>query len=185
MKNKGKKEELLLVTKELLLKSDKPESVTSRQIIKEANMNLSMINYYYGSKDFLITMATNEILREEFEDIKLVERESPLEELKEILSSFSKLVIKYRSISRLAIPHILLEGDIDLVYEVLPYVEACLETEESLQLKKLIAYEIVSILQLILYRLDDFSKFISMDLSKEENIDKFIDLYLDRLLGGE
>ena len=48
---------------------------------------------------------------------------------------------------------------------------------------KLIAYEISSMMQLIIFRKEDIKKDFGIDLDKEKELKKYIDMRIDLLLG--
>ena len=47
----------------------------------------------------------------------------------------------------------------------------------------MIAYELSSMMQLVIYRLDDFKNFSGIDLRDKEQLHRFIDMRIDMLLG--
>ncbi|MGO0862351.1 TetR/AcrR family transcriptional regulator, partial [Clostridioides difficile] len=57
MKIDSKKEQLINATVQLLTSNKDISSITAREIIAKANVNLAMINYYFKSKEALINTA--------------------------------------------------------------------------------------------------------------------------------
>lgn len=85
----SKKEHILHVTLQLL-KNEGFEGVTVRKIAKQANVNIALINYYFGSKDKLLNAAVQILVtsfKETFAILDNPEME-PREKLKRFLMEY-------------------------------------------------------------------------------------------------
>ncbi|MNM96956.1 putative DNA-binding transcriptional regulator [compost metagenome] len=179
------KDQLIEATRQLLLSTKTPEKITARQISQTANVNLAMINYCFGSKDELLKTVIDEIIASEFKQYAATDHgQSPKEKLKELLYHMCEVTIKYEPITRLSVPYVLLQAPIEIPVEVLPYIKEHFEGTRDEKFCKVIAYELVSFLQVIFYRAKDFYKYAGVDIYKESELKELIDNQLDLILGG-
>ncbi|MBY9080300.1 TetR/AcrR family transcriptional regulator [Paenibacillus sp. HN-1] len=180
------KDQLIAATRQLLLSAEAPEKITARQISQTANVNLAMINYCFGSKDELLKTVIDEIIASEFKQFTAADHsQSPKEELKKLLYHMCEVTIKYESITRLTVPYVLLNAPIEIPVDVLPYIREHFKGTRDEKFCKVIAYEMVSFLQVIFYRAKDFYKYAGVDIYKEAELRELIDNQLNLLLGGD
>ena len=187
MQSEDTKSQLIATTKELLLTTKKPEKITARQIASQANVNLAMINYCFGSKDELLKLAIDEIISFEFNQFAIADKDNltPKEKLKLLLYHISEVTIQYGSITRLSVPYVLLNAPIEIPYGILPYIKEHFGSQKEEWDCKMLAYEIVSFMQIVFYRANDFYKYSGINLQEPKELQKFIDAQLDLILGGE
>lgn len=177
MNDADQKTALLAAAAALLKEADRPEKITSRQIASRAGVNAAMINYYYGSKEELVAQGVGKIL-EEAGDVFTVPPSSadrPKERLRRILRQICGVVVKYRRYTRIYVPHLLLEDEINLPQYLLPEIRAHFDAQKSETDCRIIAYQMVSFLQLAFYRAEAFMRYAGIDLSVESACDRLID----------
>lgn len=180
----GLKQTLLEAAKELLQESEKPEGLTSRQIAARAGTNAAMINYYFGSKEKLLSEAVGGILALAAGIFYAPPDPSvpPKERLRGILLEVCALMLKYRRYTRIYVPHLLLEDEISLPLYVFPEIRAHFGGKRSETECRIIAYQMISFLQLAFYRSEAFLRYAGMNLSESEACEALIDLELDLFL---
>ena len=163
----NKKEALLKATMELLQQADRPEAITSRQIAARAGANIALINYYFGSKKNLEAQAVGELLNEASKLFQTPPNRSepPKERLRHILKQICEVVLKYQRYTKLYVPQLLLEDEITVPLYVLPEIREHFGGRRSDTECRIIAYEMVSFLQLAFYRSDAFLRYAGMNLT--------------------
>ena len=186
-----KKEEKLQLTKERLIKAahklmcekDDPAEVTSRTIAAEADTKPAMINYCFGSREALLFEAAKldeEKYKDELDFYKILNSgESPKEILRKMHYRVADYLINEYKFTKALTGYILLNRDLEGLNS-LPLVRAYYKDRKEDWELKLISYQLSSIMQLMIYRIEDLSSFTGMDLRKE--IYKVIDLEIDLLL---
>lgn len=184
MKDENQKAALLKATIGLLEEAEQPEKVTSRQIASRAGVNLAMINYYYGSKEALTSQAVSRILDVSAGIFQTSGNpsESPKERLRHIFIEICHIVVKYQRYTKLYVPHLLLEDEITLPQLILPEIRDHFGTRRSETECRMIAYEMISFLQLVFYRTDAFMRYTGIDLTKEGTAIELIDWELELFL---
>lgn len=187
MGNQDTRNKLIQTAKQLLIEGNQIENLTARQISAEAGTNLAMINYCFKSKDELLKIAVDEIMAEEFNQYSKFETDGkfPKEQLKELLYHMSNVVFKYRSLTKLSIPYLLLQEEFTLPLTILPLIRNHFKNEKSETECRIIAFQIIYTMQLIFYRGEDFYKYCGLDIGDEQHVKKYIDFQLDLLLGGK
>lgn len=187
MHNSAVKDQLIQATVNLLTKSKNPKTITARQIAHEANANAAMINYYFGSKDTLLSTAVNKLIADRAVALQEI-RESSIparQKLKEFLVTLSDITIDYAELTRPTIPYLLLEGEIEVPYHILPMVKECCGDRRSETECRIIAYQLISFSQLVFYRSSDFSKFTGINIEDKGQRDRLLQTTLDILMGKE
>lgn len=175
MKDDDRSKRLMKAALELLDESDDVDKITTRSIAERADVNLALINYYYGSKDELMKAAINEIINESSSDMYgYGNLDSPKEIIINFIIGISRDLIKYEKYSKLYIPDLLLKDRISIPDKILPYVIDYYHNERTLSECRLIAYQITSVFQLIFYRCDEVNRYTGMNLREDSEREKVI-----------
>lgn len=187
MGNKETRNRLIEVTKRLLTEGNSLETLTARCISSEAGVNLAMINYCFKSKDELLKIAVEEIVAAEFNKYATVNSDNSTakEQLRNVLYHVCKAMLKYSTLTRISIPYILLNEEISLPYDILPFIKKHYEGIKDETQCKVIAFHIVYTMQLIFYRSKDFYRYSGIDIDDELKMEEFLDSQLDLFLGNE
>lgn len=180
MSTENAKEQLFNATINLLNEEGSSNKLTARTIAAKANVNLAMINYYFGSKDSLIKQAVDKIVSERALELKKIPLEkSPFEKLTYLLIQLSDITLQYGDLIRSSIPFILLQDEIDHPNYILPYIQEYFQGTRSDVECKIIAYQLISFCQLALYRPDDIKKYLNLDIRIKEERDALIEIMLN------
>ena len=186
MANEETRERIINATKELLITMKDPGKITARQIAACAEVNLAMINYCFQSKEKLLKTATDEIVADAFAKMTIDSSEvSAKERLKALLFNISEVTLRFEKITRLSVPYMIFDAPIELPMMILPYVKEYFGAEIDESQCKLISFELVNMLQIILYRRKDFSCYSGISLQTSDDIRCFINRQVDLLFGGK
>lgn len=193
-----KKEDKLNITKNKLIDAayklmhdcDDPAEVTSRAIASEAGVKLAMINYCFGAREALLLEAARrdeQEYLERFDFAKILRsKKSPKEKIRQMHYAVADYLINSYKFTKAVTGYVLLNRDLTQGLNSLPLVEEHFKNnqinKEEWELK-LISYQLSSMTQLIIYRLDDMSDFLGKDVKKD--IREVIDLQIDMMLPGE
>ncbi|CAB1245660.1 TetR family transcriptional regulator [Clostridiaceae bacterium BL-3] len=186
MNNPNSTKELLIKTVvELLQECSDISEITSRKITKRANVNLSTINYYFNSKDELVNIAVNKLIGDTadiyFQNMTS-SSSSPKDKLRNFLISISDMVVNYKKYTKQIIPYILLKEKFIQTMEILPLIRDCFEESKSDKECKVISYQLISFMQLVFYRADEFKSFSKIDIMNKKERDELIDMELNLLI---
>lgn len=178
------KEQLIVATMDLLNESKNPGKITARQIAEKAGVNLAMINYYFSTKDALVNTGVNRIMAERASELKEI-RDSQIpakQKLKDFLTAMSDITIEYSELTKPTIPYLLLEGEIELPYYILPMIKECWGDNLSETKCRIIAYQLISFSQLVFYRNEDFHKYTGIDIIDKKQRDEMFQNMLEVLM---
>lgn len=190
-----KKEEKLGITKEKLINAaaelmdecNDGSEVTSRAIAERAGVRLSMINYCFGSREALLFEAFSRNERDYKDDPRIKSiigsELSPKEKLRRMHYEVAEFLIKEYKFTKAVTGYVLLHRDLSKEPSSLPFIRAHFGGRRTEEECRVIAYELSSMMQLVIYRLDDFSGFSGFDLRDREQLHRFIDMRIDMLLG--
>ncbi len=181
------KEKLLDATFSLMEETDDPLNVTSRQIAERAGAKPSMINYCFGSRENLIYQTFQKQYMDflnETEVAELIRSDIPPKDLlKKLHFIVAKCLVDNPKFTRAITGFILFSRDLSKESFSYPYVKRHYAGRKTDKECKLIAYEMSSMMQLIIYRKEDIKKDFGIDLDKEKELKKYIDMRIDLLLG--
>lgn len=188
------KEEKLQLTKDKLVDStfklmenmDDPLKVTSREIAAAAGVKAGMINYCFGSRENLIYQAFQKQYLDfikESEVKKIIESDkSPKDILKELHFIVAKCLVDNPKFTKAITGFVLFKRDLSKESFTYPYVYKHYKGEKSEAECKIIAYELSTMMQLIIFRKEDLKKDFGIDLSKKKELKHYIDMRIDLLL---
>lgn len=181
------KEKLLDATFALMEETDDPLNVTSRQIAERAGTKPSMINYCFGSRENLIYQTFQKqylnFLKEKEVERLLTSDISPKELLKKLHFIVAKCLVENPKFTKAITPYVLFNRDLSQESFSFVYVKKHYAGRKTDKECKLIAYEMSSMMQLIICRKEDIKKDFGIDLNKDKELKKYIDMRIDLLLG--
>ena len=188
------KDEKLQITKDKLIKatfklmedSSDPLNVTSRQIAAAANVKPSMINYCFGSRENLIyqvfqTQYLSFLNDDEVQ--KLLKSDlSPKDILKKLHFIVADVLVHNFKFTKAITPFVLFKRDLSKESFSFPYVYKHYNGSRSESECKLIAYEMSTMMQLLVFRKDELKESFNIDLDNRDELKRYIDLRIDLLL---
>ena len=189
------KEEKLNITKEKLLDAtftlmeelDDPLGVTSRQIAERAGTKPSMINYCFGSRENLIYQTFQKQYLGFLNDSEVADLIasdiSPKELLKKLHFIVAKCLVDNSKFTKAITGHVLFSRDLSQESFSFMYVKKHYAGRRTDKECRLIAYEMSSMMQLIIYRKNDIKNDFGIDLDNEDELRHYIDMRIDLLLG--
>lgn len=181
------KEKLIKATAALMEKADDPLQVTSREIATAADVKPSMINYCFGSREELLYAVFNDLYKSflaKYDVEKLLKKDLPPKELlKKLHFIVAKCLIENPKFTKAITPHVLFKRDLGKESFSFPYVMKHFGGRRTEAECRLIAYELSTMMQLIIYRKDDIRNDFGIDLNKDKELRGYIDLRVDMLLG--
>ena len=175
------KDKLLLAAARLMEGMEDPMKVTSREIAKEAGVQPAMINYCFGSREDLIYGAFQKL----FADVEGIIKEGlpPKDLLKKLHFVVADCLVKNFKFTQAITGYVLFKRDLGKESFSFPYVMKYYEGRKSAEECKLIAYELSTMMQLIIFRKEDIRRDFGIDLNNEDELRKYIDMRVDLLLG--
>ena len=183
MKQNPTRDLLLGTTIKLLREHDDPNGITVRDITDCAGVNISLVNYHFGSKDNLISEAVTRITESEVGILQPDDSSPPRDRLRHFLISVCNRMVRYERFTRAVIPGMLLKDRFDVEDVIVPTICECTGLPESEC--RMISFQMVSFLQLVFYRMDDLGRYLGRDLRDPDAIAGIIDRQMDIFLGAE
>lgn len=178
------KDRLLAATIRLLSQNGSPAELTARRIAAEAQVNLAMINYYFDSKDALMHQAAQSIIDGRAQELKqpAADGSPPREQLRNFLIQLSDITVQYSELTKASVPYVILQGDIEPPHYILPFIRQHFKDARSETECRILAYQLVSFLQLAFVRAADFKKYLGVDVQEKSQRDELLDTLLKLLI---
>ena len=180
------KDKLIDATFALMEEADDPLNVTSRQIAERAGTKPSMINYCFGSRENLIYQTFQkqylDFLKEEPIAELIASDISPKELLKKLHFIVAKCLVENPKFTKAISPFVLFERDLSKESFSFPYVKKHYAGRKTDRECRLIAYELSSMMQLMICRKDDLKRDFGIDLNNDKELKTYIDMRVDLLL---
>jgi len=172
---------------ELLSSCASPSEVTSRAIAEKAGVPLAMINYCFGSREALLfavfqDLYTQIVASDATLSAALRSEATPKDKLKSLHLAVLRFMLDNFSFSEAILRHVLLQRDLSVDQNSLPFVIAHFSGSKSDAECRLIAYELSSTMQLIVLRHAELSSFCGLQLDTEAGLIEFIDRQMDLFL---
>ncbi len=179
---------LIDAAERLMTHCDDPSLVTARAITKEANVNLAMINYFFGSREGLIFEVFSKLQREAAEKdpgfSKILEGGiPPKEKLKELHFRSMKLMLEKYSYCKALTKYILINRSINGERGSVRFIEEHFKGKKTEGECRLIAFELSSLHELAVLRKDELRDICGIDLSDDSILKRYINENVDRFLG--
>ena len=180
------KEKLIDATFALMEELDDPLNVTSRQIADRAGAKPSMINYCFGSRENLIYQTFQKqylsFLKEKDVEKILSSDLPPKDILKKLHFIVAKCLVDNPKFTKAISGFVLFSRDLSQESFSFPYVKKHYAGKKTDKECRLIAYELSSMMQLIICRKEDIKASFGIDLDKDKELKKYIDMRVDLLL---
>ncbi len=174
------KDKLMKTTVDLLKGGASADSLTAREIATAANVNLAMINYYYKSKDELLYLSVSELMREEV-NVWFANKDesiSAYDKLRTMLINVCDITVQYSAFTRLTVEYEVIKADITAPQYMIPLIREICEEERTELSVRIIAYEIISFLQLVYLRAKEFWAYAGVDVLDSNSRIQVIDTLL-------
>lgn len=180
------KEKLIAATEKLIANCDDPFKVTSRQIAEESGMQAAMINYCFGSRENLIYEVFHRYYKAALHDADvekiLTSKISPKDKLKKLHFLIAHFLIENHKLTRAITNLILFSRDLTEDSVSYGFIKQHFKGTRTDSECRLIAYELSTMMQLIIYRKDDIKTGMGIDLEKDKQLKHYIDMRIDLLL---
>ena len=180
------KEKLIDATFALMEELDDPLNVTSRQIAERAGVKPSMINYCFGSRENLIYQTFQKqymsFLKDKDIENLITSDLSPKELLKKLHFAVAKCLVENPKFTKAITGYVLFNRDLSQESFSYPYVKKHYAGKKTDKECRLIAYELSSAMQLIVFRKDDIRESFGINLDNDKELKKYIDMRVDLLL---
>lgn len=179
------KEQLIQAAIKLLNEGFDPENLSVRQIADEAGMTFGLINYHFGTKEYLIQQACLRIIDSKANEVKhfLLQSDSdPTERLRLFMKLIANSVMTHQSVMKVLIKQELMEGQFETINYIFPILKEIFPDATSENELKLLAFQLVIPLQYAFIRSEQVNKLFSFNSIDTSSVDWLIDRSINNLL---
>lgn len=183
--NKSAKEKIFQAALELVECGESIDSITIRQIALKADVNLALINYYYQSKENLMSMVVgvkmesiiNQVLEHSNVDMDAATK------LKKLLTTTADFSFKHNDIFRVAVTGELKEGCKNSCALVMPLLKEILKGKSDSELRVL-ALQLMLPFHYIVLHPEKYGEYLNTDFFDEEQRTHMINKMTDSIISN-
>jgi len=181
-KEKAKKK-IYDAAQKLLSSTEDIETITTRQIALEADVNLALINYYYQSKDNLLNLVGMSMMQNIIDDMydKKNEHVDPVERLKDLLLSTADFAFKHHKIFKIVINIDIKQGCKNSCDMILPMLKEIFVNENKSELD-IIALQLLLPFHNIVANPEIYNDYFNTDFFDDEKRRKIINEMIESIL---
>ena len=176
------KERILQTTMAMLNEAEDVETITIRQIAERAQVGIGSINYHYQSKANLLNEAVGRLMGDQasrwYEPFDKDEVD-PVSRLKMLLIDTANVAFRHEKISRIAVSHALLQGNMESAQLILPILRDIFGGNKDEVELKLIAFQLITTTQVIFLRALAFRLYSGIDIFDEQQRTKSIEIIVE------
>jgi AcrR family transcriptional regulator len=176
---------ILAATLDLLDEQPDADQITVREIAARADVGIGSINYHFQSRDNLIRSAlasTVEAIDPLWKMPEDMDEEGAFDSLRSLLKVNADVGFSNLRASRILISHLLLQGENDVPYVILPLLEEIFGKARNERELKLLAMALVVTLQVGFIRPEAFRRYLGVDITDKNKRDDIIDMFVDVIL---
>ena len=178
---------LLEAAGKLMVEKNDPSEVTSRAIAKEAQVNLAMINYCFGSREELLFEVFRSIREDTFENenfnIAFIEGSTPKENLIELYTESIRFMLKHYNFVKAITKFVLLNRRIDAERGSLAFIKEHFGDRKTDGECRMAAFEISSLHELAVLRYEELRDVCGIDLTDDVQLRKYVEGHINMFLG--
>lgn len=178
-----KKEKILQTVMSLLDNEEDLGQITVREIASRAEVNVALINYYFGSKEMLIQEAVANKMNLFTRTLLVQEPDQSIEErIVNFFISISDFSFQNYYLAKYSIQHDMNNGSVETIAILInPLREYYQNSKTELELK-IIAAQLIIPIQSMFIHADKFYSFAYVDISKKETRDMMIKQIISNVL---
>jgi AcrR family transcriptional regulator len=168
-----------------LLNEQEPETITVRQIAERAQVGVGLINYHFQTRDNLLNEAVGGSMGEvaaQWLQANEGKQDDPVLRLKNLLKETSNIGVRFPAQLRVSISFELQHGNFSVAQMLIPILREIFGMTKSEKELRVLAFQIITPLQLASIRNDAFRAYAGIDLFNEEQRNAMIDMLIDNIL---
>lgn len=179
------KEKIFEAVLELMESEENIESITTRQIAQKAEVNLALINYYFKSKENLLSQAAQ--IKMEGIISQVLEysssKEPASERLKKLLAAAADFSFRYNEIFKISVGGELKEGCKNTCALVMPLLEEIFINKSEADLR-IIALQLMLPFHYIVLYPDKYKDYLNTDFFDKQQRTQMIYKMADSILSA-
>jgi len=179
------KEKIFQAAMELVAGGKTDQQITTREIASKAGVNLALVNYYYQSKENLLSQVVGTMMGDIIKQSNQNSRTSADAQtrLRNMLLATADAAVKYRNICKIAISHELKYGCGNSCKLVMPLLKEILTECDESDLN-IIAMQLMIPFHHIVLKPEFYSRYLDTDFFDEEKRRQKINQMVDCVLSG-
>ncbi len=177
------RERILAAVQQLLDEGEDPERITVRRIAARAGVGIGTVSYHFRSKDKLVYDAVASRMAGMAGVLAVGEGSGTARQrLRRFFLETAELALRYSTVFRAQMSYEIIHGDMSICYHITPLLKEHFNGAKSDLEIKLIALQLVSVMQAILLKVEAFHRYSGVDVHNARQREEALDAILDSLL---
>lgn len=180
------RDRIIQAAQDLMQEISDIDKITVRQISERANVGIGTINYFFNSKDNLLSLVVGSIMANKIAEYMQPKTDSdiePVQKLKIMLNGLCEMGISNKKLVHFMLTQAILNGDMKTPLYLIPFLKEIYgNKKEEIQLR-IIALQILQPIQVAGISPAAFRMYSGVDLYSEEDRIKFINMLIDNVIG--
>jgi AcrR family transcriptional regulator len=173
--------------KSLLNEVEDIEKITVRQIAERANVGIGLINYHFKNKDNLLSIAIGDSMAKtilSFSKSDSYADLEPIEKLSTVLKGLYTLSDKKEKLMRFLLSRDIMNGNMQTPLHLIPLLKEIFgNKKDDIQLRILVL-QILYPIQVTGLNREAFYMYSGIDVSDQEQRNRFVDNLINNLISG-
>ena len=168
-----------------LLNEQEPQGITIRKIAERAGVGIGLINYHFQSKDNLFNEAVGGSMgaaATRWLNANEDEYPDPVLRLRSLLKETSTIGARFPTLLKIAVAYELQHGNFSVPQLIVPILREIFGPAKKEKELRLLAFQLVTALQVAAIRADAFQAYIGFDILDEAQRDRAIDILVESIL---
>ena len=185
-KDQEAKERIVEVATEMLLEAPTQiDKITVRQIAERAGVGTGSINYHFGSRDNLLSLAIGDILARTahgFLDQEDAPNLEPIDKLKKMMKELCSVAVTNEKLIQFTLTQGIMNGDMHTPLYLVPLLKQIFGNQKEEIELRVIALQILYPIQIAGIAPAAFRMYSGIDLYDTEARNKLIEMLIDNLV---
>jgi AcrR family transcriptional regulator len=179
------REKIIEVVHQLLASGESPEKITVRQIAELAGVGVGLINYHFGTKNDLLSLAVARTMAGaalDYASSDFLSRESPKDKVKTMLKNLYRMGAEHERLVQFQLTQSIAKGDMSAALFLVPVLKEAFPAAKEELAVRIIAAQVLLPLQVASLDPAAFLSFSGVDLRSEKERECFIEQLVDNVV---
>jgi len=176
---------IIKATMEILDEEPDHNKITVRRIAEKANVGIGLINYHFQSKEKLLNESVGTTMGELADSLRDFSKQGgvdPIARLKNMLNELCSFGLRYEKLLQIGVGYELTQGSMEVPLYIVPVLREIYGREKDERELRLIAFMLITTLQVIFLRSETFHRYSGIDVRDEEQRNQAVEMLIDNVV---
>lgn len=184
-KEQNAKDRMIEAAIEIMQEVPDTDKITVRQIAERAKVGVGTLNYYFNSKDNLLSIAVSKVMSNTINDMLKSTQNAdlnPVDKLKNMLKEVCNIGASQRELTKFMLTQLIMNGDVRTSLYLLPFLKEIYGDEKTEVELRILALQILQPIQFAGISPSEFLVYSGIHFYEETERNRFIDLLVNNVI---